>query len=193
VRIYDRLGADDEGLYPWDILVKVSPGNPAETYKAVQAAYLDYNGGEPFDSGFVDAAIDGWYREQRRTGTLIGGFSLLAIVISAMGLVAMTTYFMRQRRRDIAVRKVFGATNRQVLERLVGSFMRIVAVAFVVAVPVVWWLMRGWLSSFAYRIPLGWTIFAAAGLAVGAVAFAAVFWQSLTAARRNPVESLKSE
>jgi putative ABC transport system permease protein len=71
--------------------------------------------------------------------------------------------------------------------------MRIVAVSFVVAVPVVWWMMREWLSSFAYRVPLGWTIFAAAGLAVGAVAFAAVFWQSLAAARRNPVESLKSE
>jgi putative ABC transport system permease protein len=177
----------------WDILVKVSPGNPAETYKVVQKAYLDYNGGEPFDSGFADAEIDSWYSDQRRTGTLISGFSILAVVISAMGLVAMTTYFMRQRRRDIAVRKVFGATNRQVLERLVGNFMRIVAVAFVAAVPVVWWLMREWLSSFAYRIPLGWTIFAVAGLAVAIVAFAAVFWQSFTAARRNPVESLKSE
>jgi putative ABC transport system permease protein len=193
VRIYDLLGADGEGLYPWDILVKVSPGNPAETYRAVQAAYLDYNGGEPFDSGFVDAAIDDWYREQRRMGTLISGFSVLAIIISTMGLVAMTTYFMRQRRRDIAVRKVFGATNAQVLGRLVGNFMRIVAVAFVAAVPLVWWLMCGWLSSFAYRIPLGWTIFAAAGLSVGAVALAAVWWQSRMAARRNPVESLKSE
>jgi putative ABC transport system permease protein len=177
----------------WDILVKVAAGNPAETYKAVEAAYLDYNGGRPFESGFVDAAIDDWYDEQRRTGTLIGGFSLLAVVISAMGLVAMTTYFMRQRQRDIAVRKVFGATNSQVLKRLVGGFMRIVAVAFVVAVPVVWWLMREWLSTFAYRISLGWTIFAVAGLSVGAVAFAAVIWQSLAAARRPPVASLKTE
>ncbi len=195
VRIYDRLGTNgtNDEFYPWEILVKTNPGNPAETYKAVQEAYLDYNGGEPFDSGFVDAAIDAWYTDQRRTGTLIGGFSALAIIISAMGLVAMTTYFMRQRRRDIAVRRVFGATGGQVLQRLVGGFMRIVAVAFVPAVPVIFWLMREWLSSFAYRIPLSWTIFALAGLAVGAVAFAAVWWQSRMAARRNPVKSLKSE
>ncbi len=188
-----RIHNDLETLHPWSILVKISAGNPAETYERIQQAYLDYNGGEPFDSGFIDAAIDRWYDDQRRTGTLITGFSALAIIISAMGLVAMTTYFMRQRRRDIAVRKVFGATDRQVLGRLVGGFMRIVAVALVFAVPVTFWLMREWLSSFAYRIPLSWTIFALAGVAVGAVAFAAVWWQSRMAARRNPVESLKSE
>ncbi len=188
-----RVHNDVSTFAPWDILVKMSPGNPAETYRRVQEAYLDYNGGEPFDSGFVDAEIDSWYRDQRRTGTLITGFSVLAIIISAMGLVAMTTYFMRQRRRDVAVRKVFGATYAQVLGRLVGSFMKIVAVAFVISVPVILWLMREWLSTFAYRIPLGWTIFALAGLSVGAVAFAAVWWQSRTAAHRNPVESLKSE
>ncbi|MDR2912704.1 MAG: FtsX-like permease family protein [Alistipes sp.] len=192
VQIYSDTGPDSS-FTPWGILVKTSAGNPAATYKAVQEAYLDYNGGEPFESGFIDEGIDRWYDAQQRTGTMIGGFAALAVVISAMGLVAMTTYFMRQRRRDIAVRKVFGATDSQVLERLIGSFMRIVAVAFVLAVPVIWWLMEGWLSSFAYRIPLGWSVFAVAGLSVGAVAFIAVFWQSLAAARSNPVKSLKSE
>ncbi len=98
-----------------------------------------------------------------------------------------------KRRRETALRKVFGATDRQVLGRLVGGFMRIVGVSFVVAVPIVWWLMGEWLSSFAYRVELDWTIFAVAGMSVGAVAFAAVLWQSLVASRRNPVESLKSE
>jgi putative ABC transport system permease protein len=120
----------------------------------------------------------------------MGWFSGIAILIAALGLLAMATYFMRQRAREIAVRKVFGATNGEVLNRLVFSFLKIVLVAFVIAVPVIWYAMSQWLATFAYRIPLRWTIFAAAGILAAAIAFAAVFRQSWRAANTNPVETL---
>jgi putative ABC transport system permease protein len=175
---------------PWSILVKIDSPDPGETYRQVQSAYLDYNGGEPSESGFVDATIDGWYDEQERTGAMIAYFSVLAILISAMGLLAMATYFMRQRARDIAVRKVFGAANGEVLNRLVFSFLKIVGVSFVIAVPVIWYAMSRWLQTFAYHIPLSWTIFAMAGILAAAIAFTAVFWQSWRAANANPVKTL---
>jgi putative ABC transport system permease protein len=179
-----------ERYYPWDILVKIDSNNPGQTYRRVVDATLEYNGGMPFDSNFVDAAIDNWYDEQEKTFEIMGWFSGIAILISALGLLAMATYFMRQRARDIAVRKVFGAQNREVLNRLVFSFLKIVAVAFLIAVPVIWYAMSRWLATFAYRIPLRWTIFAVAGILAAAIAFAAVFWKSWRAANTNPVETL---
>ena len=131
------------------------------------------------------------YREQERMAKVIGMFSLLAILISALGMLAMSTYFMRQRAQEIAVRKVFGATDREVLTRLVMSFLRLVLVAFVVAVPVIWYLMNNWLSGYAYRIPLSWTIFALAGATAFVIAFAAVLWQSMKATRANPILAIK--
>ena len=103
----------------------------------------------------------------------------------------MSTYFMRQRAQEVAVRKVFGATDREVLTRLVMSFLKLVLVAFVVAVPVIWYFMNGWLSGYAYRIPLSWTIFALAGLTAFVIAFVTVLWQSLKATRANPILSIR--
>lgn len=176
--------------WPWEILVKITGTDPAGIYREVVRATLDYNGGVPFESGFVDAEIDSWYDEQEKTYKIMGAFALIAVLISALGLLAMATYFMRQRAREVAVRKVFGATSREVLDRLILSFLKIVAVAYVAAVPVIGYAMNRWLSTFAYRIPLRWTIFAAAGAIAGAIALAAVFWQSRRAANANPVETL---
>lgn len=104
------------------------------------------------------------YAAQQRMSDILFGFTLVAILISALGILAMATYFIRQRSMEIAVRKVFGSTNREVLQRLVLHFVRYVLAAFVIAVPVIWYLMHDWLSQYVLRIPLSWTIFALAGL-----------------------------
>ena len=122
---------------------------------------------------------------------IITALSLLAILISALGMLAMSTYFMRQRAQEVAVRKVFGATDREVLVRLISGFLKLVAAAFVVAVPAIWYLMNDWLNGYAYRIPLSWTIFAAAGAVAFVIAFGTVLWQSLKATRANPVLAVR--
>ena len=161
------------------------------TMENIRKLYNKEMGGNYFDGRFLQQDIDDMYREQERMGQMIGVFSLLAILISALGMLAMSTYFMRQRAQEVAVRKVFGATDREVLTRLVMSFLRLVVIAFVVAVPVIWYLMSDWLGGYAYRIPLSWTIFALAGGAAFVIAFGTVLWQSLKATRANPILAIK--
>ena len=116
----------------------------------------------------------------------------MAILISALGLVAMSTYYIQQKEQEVAVRKVFGSTRGEVLVRLVGNFMRLVGAAFVLAVPVAWYLLERWLQDYSVRIRLGAWIFLAAGAFAATVALATVFWQSSRAAAANPVDTLKN-
>ncbi len=173
------------------MLVKIDPARLYETREAIEKAYDKYTGGEPFSARFSDEIIQGRYESQQRTMSLLGFFTVIAGLISALGILAMATFFIRQRSLEIAIRKVFGSTRAQVLGLLVGRFVRIVVVAFVVAVPVVWYLMRQWLSTYTYRIPLGWDVFALAGFFALAIATLTVFVQSWQAASANPVDSIK--
>ncbi len=116
----------------------------------------------------------------------------MAILISALGLVAMSTYYIQQKEQEVAVRKVFGSTRGEVLTRLVGNFMRLVGAAFVIAVPVAWYLLERWLQDYSVRISLSPLIFLASGAFAAVVAFVAVFWQSSRAADSNPIDSIKN-
>lgn len=181
----------DDSWRPWNVVVKVSGDNQFAVADKIRKAYMEYNGGQPVEAQFMDQAIERQYSAQRRMAEIITSLSLLAILISALGMLAMSTYFMRQRAQEVAVRKVFGSTDREVLTRLVMSFLRLVVVAFVVAVPVIWYVMNHWLSGYAYRIPLSWTIFALAGATAFGIAFGTVLWQSLKATRANPILAIK--
>ena len=116
---------------------------------------------------------------------------MIAILISLLGLLAMSTYFIQQRSSEIAVRKVFGSTNAQVLVRLVKAFLTYVAIAFIIAIPVIWYFMNGWLSDYSYRIELSPWIYAAAGLFCLFISFFTVLVQSYQAATSNPVNNIK--
>ncbi|WP_300829601.1 ABC transporter permease [uncultured Rikenella sp.] len=181
----------EDQFYPWSILIRVSPADPFGAMNRVRDWYNGYKGGQLFMGSFLDDQIQRQYESQERTAQILTYLSFVAIVISALGMLAMATYFMRQRAQEVAIRKVFGATNGQVLTRLMTSFLRLVVVAFVLAVPVIWYVMSEWLSGYAYRIPLSWTIFALSGLAAFAIAFFTVLWQSLKATRANPVVAIR--
>ena len=161
------------------------------TLQEIKQAYSEYTGGMPIDYNTFDDVMHRQYAAQQRMSDILFGFTLVAILISALGILAMATYFIRQRSMEIAVRKVFGSTNREVLQRLVLHFVRYVLAAFVIAVPVIWYLMHDWLSQYVLRIPLSWTIFALAGLTALAIAVATVFGQSWRAANSNPVDAIK--
>ncbi|MDR2495972.1 MAG: ABC transporter permease [Tannerellaceae bacterium] len=186
-----RIRDMEREFYPWNLLVAVQ-GNPSEAYSAVQEAYgrvikLD------FDGKFIDRQVADNFASLWRTSTIVSLFASIALLISLLGLVAMSTYYVRRRAKEVAVRKVFGSNKPDILMRLTGSFLIYVGLAFLIAVPVIWYLMRGWLSAYEHRIALSPAIFAGAGLFCLLVSFIAVFRQSYQAAEENPIKSLKSE
>ena len=111
----------------------------------------------------------------------------------ALGLFAMSSYYMQQEIRSVSVKKVFGADYSGVLKELVLSFMKMVGIAFVIGVPIAWFIMNRWLSGYGHRIDLHWWIFVLAGLAVAFIAAISVLYQSIKTARTNPAEALKKE
>lgn len=179
--------------WPWSILVKINTTNPGKVFRQVQATYKEFIGGVPVEAVFMDQEINQWYESSERTARLIGYFSALAIVLSMMGILAMATYFIQQRVKEIGIRRVNGATVAEVLRMLVASFMKWIALAFVLACPIAWYAMSNWLDGFAYRTDLNWWIFGMAGYFAGCIALLMVGWQSVKAAMVNPVKSLKSE
>ena len=146
-----------------------------------------------FEYFFLDDAFDQQYREDRRFGTVFTLFTLLAMVIACLGLYGLATHSVQKRTKEIGIRKVNGATAAGIVALLSRDFAAWVGVAFLIACPVAYWLLSGWLEGFAYRIALSWMIFAAAGLVALLVAMGTVFFQAYRAATRNPVEALRYE
>jgi putative ABC transport system permease protein len=183
-----RLGR--ENYPPWNILVEVQ-GDPSAAYRQVQQTY-ERIAGMSFIGRFLNEHIADSFSRQKQTSQIILVFTCIAILISILGLLAMSTYFIRLRTKEIAVRKVFGASFGEVLLQLLRTFLTYVVVAFVVAVPFSWYLMNRWLEDYSYRIDLSPWIFIAAGVFCFLVSLATVFWQSRVAANANPVDSMKA-
>jgi putative ABC transport system permease protein len=177
-------------FFPWGFLVEVQ-GDAEAAFEDVRGVYERLTELE-FDGKFLDDEIREAYDAQRRTYTIVTIFTLVAVLISMLGLLAMSTYFIQQRASEIALRKVFGSTRGEILRRLVFNFLRLVLIAFVLAVPVIWLSMRWWLSNYSYRIALSPWIFLAAGAFALIIAFVTVLWQSSRAANANPVDSIKN-
>lgn len=181
-----------ENNYPWNILVKTR-GDKTLAYNTVKGVFERISDGAVFSSAqYIEQEIEADFAEQRRVLRIVGIFTLVAILISALGLLAMSTYYIQQKEQEVAVRKVFGSTRGEILGRLTGSFMRLVAVAFVVACPVAWYLLGRWLEGYSMHIALSPLIFLVSGAFAAAVAFITVFWQSSRAANANPVNAIKS-
>lgn len=182
-----------EGERASNLMIRVSPGDPAGTFRRIYDTFAEAGMGGYFKGRFMDQIIADQYTSQTRISRMLGSLTLLALILSSLGMMAMAAYFARQRGKEVAVRKVFGSLTGEVLSLLMLYFMKLVILAFVIAVPITWYLMREWLMGYAYRIDLSWTIFLFAGLTAITIAGLTVFWQSLKTANRNPVLSLRSE
>jgi len=147
----------------------------------------------PVEVTFFDQAVGKMYQSEiqfRQTFSLFAG---CAIVISCLGILALSLFACQRRIKEIGIRKVNGARIEEVIVMLNKDFVRWVAVAFVIASPISWYAMNKWLESFAYKTDLSWWIFALAGIIAFIIALITVSWQSWKAATRNPVEALRYE
>lgn len=146
-----------------------------------------------FSYTFIDKKFQAQYTEDKNFGNAFFVFTILAILIASLGLFGLTSYTVIQRRKEIGVRKVNGASIGNILSLLNKDFVKWVLLAFIVAVPVSWFAMQKWLEGFAYKTTLSWWIFALAGITSLGIALLTVSWQSLRAATANPVDALRDE
>ena len=189
--IYNR-GENPDDDYPWVLLVKTT-GEQAAAKKQVEAAVKEVFPDRLFEGQYIEEMIEDGFKDESRVLNIVLIFTLLSILVSALGLFAMSSYYMQQEIRSVSVKKVFGADYSGVLKELVLSFMKMVGIAFVIGVPIAWFIMSRWLSGYGHRIDLHWWIFALAGLAVAFIAAISVLYQSVKTAQTNPAEALKKE
>ena len=180
---------DDEET-PWSFLVKIK-GDPAQAFNDVQAVYDKVSEGESFVGQYLEDTLKEYCKSERNTSTILTVFTIMAIVISSLGLYAMAIYFIRQRKKEIAIRKVFGSNNQQINAKLLKGYLSLVILAFFIAIPIIYYFMSEWLKDYPMRISLSVWIFLAGGLAALLIAFLIVFYECVKAANANPVESIQ--
>jgi putative ABC transport system permease protein len=176
-----------------DISVRIASSDAAGVIASLRKTYSSFFPGNLFDYYFLDQHYNEQYANDQLFGKAFSIFSGFAIFIACLGLLGLSLFATAQRTKEIGVRKVLGASVVNIVALLSKDFIVLVAVAFVVASPVAWWVMHRWLQDFAYRIDIEWWVFAAAGVLAAAIALATISFQALRAATANPVKSLRSE
>nr|WP_294075269.1 ABC transporter permease [Prevotella sp. UBA4952] len=173
--------------HPRNFIIQVT-GNPKEAYREVQKAYKEtFHLDLDTDHPFIDQQIEKVFDQQVRMSKTIPLFAGIAILISLLGLIAMSSYFIQQRNKEIAVRKVFGSDSHQIMIHLIRTFLSYVLIAFVLSVPVTRYFMSRWLSGYNYRISLSPWIFLVSGLFCIIISIGAILIQSYRASHENPV------
>ena len=147
----------------------------------------------PFQSAFLDENFDALYKSEQKQGGIFTAFAFIAIFIACLGLFGLSAFSITQRIKEIGIRKVLGAGTGSIVGLLSKDFLKLVAIAAVIAFPVAWYAMHNWLQDFAYRIDMPWWIFVLAGIIAAAVALFTISFQAIKAALSNPVKSLRTE
>lgn len=173
--------------------VKMGKENIHQKVAAIEKLWNNYFPADPFNYFFLDDSFNRQYKSDELFGSIFSLFSVLAILIACFGLAGLSAYNVLQRRKEIGILKVMGASVQQLLLLLSKDFVRLVIIAFLIAVPITWLLMNKWLNDFAYRINISWMVFIAAGIIAVVIAFATISFQAIKAAMANPVKSLRTE
>jgi putative ABC transport system permease protein len=147
----------------------------------------------PFEYAFLDEEVQKQYEAEISLSNIINSFTIMAILISCLGLFGLAAFSAEQRQKEIGIRKVLGASVAGVVGLLSKEFIWLVVIAFVLATPLAWLAMNKWLQAFAYRVPISWWMFVIAGVLSVAIALLTVSFQAIKAAMTNPVKSLRSE
>ncbi|MGV3604194.1 MAG: ABC transporter permease [Dyadobacter fermentans] len=176
------------------IYMRLSPEkNPGQVLSAIEPIFRKHNPGSPFEYKFADDEYDRKFRAEERIGQLAGIFTTLAILISCLGLFGLVSFLAEQRRKEIGIRKVLGASVASVWALLSRDFVVLVVVASLLAVPVSYYVLSGWLENYAYRTELSWWIFALGIVSALVITLCTVGFQAIKVALLNPVKTLRSE
>jgi putative ABC transport system permease protein len=175
------------------LLVHARPGEPGSLVTALGAAWHKLNPNEPFEYSFLDEDFQKNYASEERLSTMIRYFTIMAILISCLGLFGLASFSAEQRIREIGIRKVLGASITGIVLLLSKDFLKLVGIAMLIACPVAWLIMHKWLQDFAYRTPINWVVFVITFLSTLGITLFTISFQAIRAGLANPVKSLKSE
>lgn len=175
------------------MMASVASANFEETVKSIEKIWKAQVSDTPFEYSFLDKNIQKQYEEDQKISKIITSFGVMAMIICSLGLYGLSSYMAERRFKEIGIRKVMGASVNQIVTMMSAEFVKLVLIAFVIALPLAWYGMTRWLEGFAYRVPVSWMVFALAGLAALSIALITVSFESVKSAMGNPVDSLRSE
>ena len=176
------------------IHIKLSSHNSVTAaLRKIENVFKKHNPTAPFEYKFADEQYAAKFAMEQRIGKLAGFFAAFAIFISCLGLFGLASFVAEQRRKEIGIRKVLGATIASVWQLLSREFLMLVLISLVIASPVAWYMMNQWLENYQYRAPVVWWIFGAASVIALIITLLTVSFHAIKAAIANPVKSLRTE
>jgi putative ABC transport system permease protein len=174
-------------------MVKLAPGNPSAALSWLEEKWKEVDPTRPFEFFFLDERIQRQYAREQQLARVTGFFSIITILISCFGLFGLASYTTERRAKSIGIRKVLGASVSSLILLISREFLLLVLAANVLAIPLVWILMGRWLEDFAFRIHIEPTILITSLFVTLLIAFISIATQTIRAATRNPVDSLRYE
>lgn len=183
------LDTESRGFYS----IKLQTNNLSSSISAIQAVYENIFPGNEFEYFFADENFAQQYEEDKRFGTIFASFAFLALFVACLGIFGLSTISVYQKRKEIGIRKILGATLFHIFSLLTKSYLSIILMAFLLGIPVVFWGLQQWLANFAFRMELSLGVFLFPASLLLLVALFTVSWQTLQAAQTNPIEALREE
>lgn len=194
--LYDRVEAAVLQIFPpanWKVAVKMKAAQVDRAVAHVETVWRQFSPDYPIEYSFLDESFAVMYKAEDKLKTLLWIFTALTIFVACLGLLGLAAYAAERRKKEIGIRKVLGSSVEGLVFLLSKDFVRLVAIALLIAAPVAWYFMNGWLQDFAYRVELSWWIFILAAAVSILIALLTVSFQAVKAALTNPVKNLRTE
>ena len=179
---------DEDNIY-----VRIAKGKTTEAIAYIDKIYRSFDKSSPVDYRFLDENFAKQYNAEKKQGQIALIFTMLAVVIAGLGLFGLATFTAGQRKKEIGIRKILGASVASIVQMLSKDFLKLVAIAACISFPIAWFAMNKWLTGFAYRIDVSWWILLLSGFIAAAIALLTISIQAIKAAVANPVSSLRTE
>jgi len=175
------------------VIARLKTDNLSSTMKDIEATFKTIAGDAPFKATFMEDDFNALYQSEKNMRSVLGTFTFLAVLVACLGLFGLAAFTIKQRFREIGIRKVLGSSVSGIVQLLSKDFLKLVVIAILIASPIAWYAMHKWLQDFAYKVDISWWIFIVAGFVAIAIAFATVSFQAVKAALANPVNSIRTE
>lgn len=175
------------------LTIKINLSNLHQTLSYIEETYRELYPREPYISFFLDQEFNSQYEEEARFSQVFGTFSMITILISGMGILALITFTLSQRMKEIGIRKVLGANTKQLFQLLSNEYFQILGMAFLLGSPIIFWGARAWLNNYAYRLPIGWDLFSVPLICISVMTLLLISGKIFRAMQIDPAKQLRDE